>query len=299
LNVDENKVKTYIAMVVFTSDNGERYEFVGDVYSLKFDVGSYSEEVQITLAQTEMTYNGNTQDVKINVNKGSADPNTAFEISYFERGGLSPLDGAPIKVGKYTAKIKIKDGVTGYYLSGDNVEDGVAVIDFEIKQKIINNGGWKNLSNPPSIKVDSKSDLEFIRYEYKDVDGNPLEFGDLKPGNTYYVRAVIKDNEGNVALSDGTRYTEWKEFTVSENETLYDPNDPNNPNNSDLPGGDGDGNDGDGDNDKDGDGGALEEILAKIKELPLWQLIASGISIILILVFTGKGIGYASKRTRR
>ncbi len=296
LNVDENKVKTYIAMVVFTSDNGERYEFVGDVYSLKFDVGSYSEEVQITLAQTEMTYNGNTQDVKINVNKGSADPNTAFEISYFERGGLTPLDGAPIKVGKYTAKIKIKDGVTGYYLSGDNVEDGVAVMDFEIKQKIINNGGWKNLSNPPSIKVDSKSDLEFIRYEYKDVDGNPLEFGDLKPGNTYYVRAVIKDNEGNVALSDGTRYTEWKEFTVSENETLYDPNDPNNPNNSDLPGGDGDGNDGDGDNDKDGDGGALDEILAKIKELPLWQLIASGISIILILVFTGKGIGYASKK---
>ena len=82
-------------MVVFTSDNGERYEFVGDVYSLKFDVGSYSEEVQITLAQTEMTFNGNSQDVKINVNKGSADPNTAFEISYFERGGLSPLDGAP------------------------------------------------------------------------------------------------------------------------------------------------------------------------------------------------------------
>ncbi|MDE5616345.1 MAG: hypothetical protein K2I78_00990, partial [Clostridia bacterium] len=43
-------------------------------------------------------------------------------------------------------------------------------------------------------------------------------------------------------------------------------------------------------------GGALDEILEKIKDLPLWQLIASVISIILILIFASKGIGYASKK---
>ncbi len=39
----------------------------------------------------------------------------------------------------------------------------------------------------------------------------------------------------------------------------------------------------------------FDEILAKLKEIPLWQLIASIVSIILILIFASKGIGYLSK----
>ncbi|MDE6372518.1 MAG: hypothetical protein K2L61_03130, partial [Clostridia bacterium] len=42
-------------------------------------------------------------------------------------------------------------------------------------------------------------------------------------------------------------------------------------------------------------GGALDEIIEKLKEIPLWQLTASIISIILILIFTSKGFGYLSK----
>ncbi|MDE6372401.1 MAG: hypothetical protein K2L61_02545, partial [Clostridia bacterium] len=45
----------------------------------------------------------------------------------------------------------------------------------------------------------------------------------------------------------------------------------------------------------DSSGGTLDEILEKLKEIPLWQIIASIISIILILIFTSKGFGYLSK----
>ena len=44
-----------------------------------------------------------------------------------------------------------------------------------------------------------------------------------------------------------------------------------------------------------GDGGALDELLKKLKEMPLWQMIAGVISILLIIIFMSKGIGYASK----
>ena len=62
-----------------------------------------------------------------------------------------------------------------------------------------------------------------------------------------------------------------------------------------TPSGDGSGNLPNGDN---GGSGTLDEILAKLKELPLWQLIASGISIILIIVFLSKTAGYESKRKK-
>ena len=42
-------------------------------------------------------------------------------------------------------------------------------------------------------------------------------------------------------------------------------------------------------------GGTLDEILEKLKEIPMWQLTASIISIILILIFASKGFGYLSK----
>ncbi|MDE6471477.1 MAG: hypothetical protein K2L52_00420, partial [Clostridia bacterium] len=44
--------------------------------------------------------------------------------------------------------------------------------------------------------------------------------------------------------------------------------------------------------------GSLDELLKKLKEYPIWQLIASVISIILIMIFLSKTAGYNSKRKK-
>ncbi|MDE7336824.1 MAG: hypothetical protein K2N32_01770, partial [Clostridia bacterium] len=74
---------------------------------------------------------------------------------------------------------------------------------------------------------------------------------------------------------------------------MYDPDDPNNPYYPSEGG-----NDPTDDPNKDGNGGALDEILEKIKDLPLWQLIASVISIILIIAFLSKTASNESKRKK-
>ena len=286
LSVEANKVKTYIAMAEFSSDNGERYELVGDAYSLKFEIGSYSEEVQITLEKSELTYNGNAQEVAIKVTKGSASA-SVFDIEYYDRGGVVAMESAPSAVGKYTVRIKIKDGVEGYYLSGENVEDGIAVIDYEIKQVEINGGVWNTQHNPPSLKV-TASEMKGIRHEYADENGNPISFSDLKPGGKYKVRAVITDRNSYI-FADGSTETEWVEFEVGANEQLYDPDDPNNP----FYPSDGDGEPGD----KDDDGNpGFDKAVDMLKQW--WQVIVSAVSIILILVFIGKAISYDAKRRK-
>ncbi|MDE5654503.1 MAG: hypothetical protein K2I46_02725, partial [Clostridia bacterium] len=44
--------------------------------------------------------------------------------------------------------------------------------------------------------------------------------------------------------------------------------------------------------------GSLDELLKKLKEYPIWQLVASVISIILIMIFLSKTAGYNSKRKK-
>ncbi|MDE7192108.1 MAG: hypothetical protein K2O35_06550, partial [Clostridia bacterium] len=55
---------------------------------------------------------------------------------------------------------------------------------------------------------------------------------------------------------------------------------------------------GDPDSGNNGGGGTIDDILDKLKDLPLWQLIASFISIILIIIFLSKTAGYESKRKK-
>ncbi|MDE5990402.1 MAG: hypothetical protein K2H36_02335, partial [Clostridia bacterium] len=92
-----------------------------------------------------------------------------------------------------------------------------------------------------------------------------------------------------------TLVTEYVSFTIREGDTVYDPNDPTNPNypqtDPDDPNSSGEPtNPGD---DKDLDLSKIEEFLQKY-----WQPIVTLICIILILIFTGKGIGYANKRKK-
>ncbi|MDE5616301.1 MAG: hypothetical protein K2I78_00765, partial [Clostridia bacterium] len=125
----------------------------------------------------------------------------------------------------------------------------------------------------------------------------------LERGKKYTVVAKIKaehignyefvDSEGAVLAQpsvSGEYEFEYKDDSQNPNEP-DDPNNPINPEDPTDPENPDDGN-------KDGNGGALDEILEKIKDLPLWQLIASVISIILIIAFLSKTASNESKRKK-
>ncbi|MDE5990171.1 MAG: hypothetical protein K2H36_01135, partial [Clostridia bacterium] len=293
LVVVDKEVKFYKAKPVIQSRWGNNYVLESEDYSQYFSIGESEVAVGVTLENTQLTYNGNAQEVKIKIVSGFT-LTSNLQITYYDKGGIAPLSNAPTNVGKYEAWISFKDGVSGFYLAGDNVEDGVAKIEYEILRKQVDNSEWKTTYNPPSLKLQNKDDLNWIDYEYEDMDGNSLEFSDLQPGNTYRVRAVVKDKYNNI-FSDGTTETEWKEFTIGANEVLYDPTDPNSPDEPNAPIDPDDPTDPTTPEDPE-DNGDFDKVLETLKDW--WQVIVSGVSILFILLFLGKALAYESKRRK-
>ena len=118
-----------------------------------------------------------------------------------------------------------------------------------------------------------------------------------KAGNSYKIRGKIKD-KNNYVFADGTYETEWESFEVRDGDVIYDPNDPSNPNYPQTdPDGDNNNPSGDinnsGNEPGDKDGVNLDAIGKFLKEY--WQAIASGISIVLIIIFLCKGASNLSK----
>ncbi|MDE5616544.1 MAG: hypothetical protein K2I78_02000, partial [Clostridia bacterium] len=306
LIVEENTVKYYIAKAVVKSLWGNGYVLASDEFSDYFTVGENAVAVTIDLENKTLVYNGAAQEVKIKYVFGYTAMSN-FEIEYYVRGGISALTEIPANAGKYTARISLKDGVSGYYLTGAD-EYGNVQIDYEIMQREVDNSEWRTTYNPPSLKLQSKDDLNWIEYEYADAEGNALTFADLHPGNTYKVRAVIKNADGNVKFADGSTATEWMEFTVGANDVLYDPtnpdspnypsdseeptdpDDPNTPIDPENPDDNGDDNNGSGSNVD------FDKVVDVLKEW--WQVIVSGVSIIFILLFLAKTFGYENKRRK-
>ncbi len=303
LVVEDNTVKYYKAKAIVKSIWGNGYVLSGEEYSDYFTVGENAVAVTIDLENKTMVYNGEGQEVKIKLVSGYTSLSN-FEIEYYTRGGISALAEVPASVGKYTAKISLKDGVSGYYLTGTD-EDGSVRIDYEITQRQVDNSEWRTTYNPPSLKLESKEDINWIEYEYKDVEGNVITFDALEPGNTYEVRAVIKNADGNVTFADGSVATEWKEFTIGANDVLYDPTDPDSPNyptdtddpntpvNPDDPNNPDNPDDGNKDDDTNVDFDKFVDTLEQ-----WWQVIVSGVSILLILLFMSKTFVYESRRKK-
>ncbi|MDE6757902.1 MAG: hypothetical protein K2J89_01325, partial [Clostridia bacterium] len=134
-----------------------------------------------------------------------------------------------------------------------------------------------------------------VEYEIVDSEDNVVDYKDLKAGNTYRIRAKIKESEKNhFIFEDGSTETGWQEFSVSANDKLTDPNDPTNPYypqvDPELPTDSNDPtNDPNGETKND-----FDKVIEVLKEW--WQVIASAVSIVLIIIFVSKGIGYANKR---
>ena len=298
IEVEENISKYYVTKAVIKSIYQSDVEFnSNNVYSQPFTVGENATGVQVTLVSDSLTYNGNPQSVILRISGALSESD--FEIVYYDKDGTEALKGAPKNAGQYRVEISLKSNVTGFYMDGDNVNDGVAIIEYEIKQMSIDgsDGNWTEVRKPPSLQI-NKKELAGIEYEYSDMDGKLLTFADLKAGNSYKIRAVIKDKT-NYAFADGSYETEWKEFSVNANEVLSDPSDPSvypeDPDDNPPSG-----NDPSGNNPSSGNsvGGTLDEILEKLKDMPLWQLISGVISIILTIIFLSKTASYDSKRRK-
>ena len=289
IEIVENESKYYVTRAIIKEIYSDDVEFdKSDEYILSppFVVGETATAVNVDLASKELTYNGSEQQVKLSIDAALSEND--FEITYFDKNGTTPLSSAPTNVGDYRVEIKLKDSVSGFYLAGDNASsDGVVVIEYTIKKMQVHNDEWNTLHNPPSLKVTAK-EMKGIKHEYADMNGNMLQFSDLKAGNTYKVRAVIAD-KNNYVFADDTTETEWQEFTVSANEQLYDPDDPNNP----FYPGEGNENPNPPTDNEDGNFN-FDKVTEAIKQW--WQVIASAISIILIVAFTAKGLDYASKK---
>ncbi|MDE6474188.1 MAG: hypothetical protein K2L70_03740, partial [Clostridia bacterium] len=137
-------------------------------------------------------------------------------------------------------------------------------------------------------------DVHYPTYVVKDRNGDEVTDNDIlsqlkftegyktkTEKGTYKIKVTVSDTE-NYFIRSGAVCT-FKIVDENGNAPDYDPTDPNQRPSGNDPGS---GNNG---------GGTLDEILAKLKEIPLWQIIASIISIILILIFASKGAGYLSK----
>ncbi|MDE7349293.1 MAG: hypothetical protein K2N53_06485, partial [Clostridia bacterium] len=100
---------------------------------------------------------------------------------------------------------------------------------------------------------------------------------------TYTVKVTLSDTD-NYFIRSGAVCV-FKIVDENGNAPDYDPSDPNQ-----RPSGN--------DPDSNGGSGTLDEILAKLKEIPLWQIIAGVISIILTIIFLSKTASYDSKRRK-
>ncbi|MDE5548833.1 MAG: hypothetical protein K2J13_01125, partial [Clostridia bacterium] len=135
---------------------------------------------------------------------------------------------------------------------------------------------WDTDGEIPTLKGLSEEDLEKIEYVYTDEEGATYKQSELQAGKSYKVKAIIKDDyEDNYVFVD-KKGVELETQTTTDEQTFT----MNGETTSDSP--------------KPGTSFDFGKIGEYVKEY--WQLIASVISIILMLIFISKTVGYENKR---
>ncbi len=289
--VPESGTEYYICELTLSSSDG--YKLVGTT-KREFAVTNQGSAVKFTPNKLTFAYTG--KEVMLRFTNNGNLKSSQYKVEYYDSKG-NVLSSAPMAVGKYNVKIKLNDDLKGYFIGGDDEWE------IEIVARVIAES-WNTTSKPPRLNI-NKTELDMVEYKFEDENGNAVTFEDLKnKAGLYRVKAVISDKyKGNCSFANGENETEWIDFELTEDDlaNMQDPNDPTlypddpdmqEPEEPDDNNPSGDINSG---NEPGGDGGALDELLKKLKEMPLWQLIASFVSIILIIIFMSKGIGYASK----
>ncbi len=268
------------------------------LYSPFFSVGGGASSVTVSLASNKIEYNGKPRNVKLNISSGATLKD--LTLTYYS-GDIADeahkLEGAPTERGNYL--VVITSNKTSVVLSG-TTQYTFEIIAATIKKE------WNKDAKPYVLNL-KYGQIDGIEYEIADAQGNPVDYSQLSAGNKYQIKAVIKeDMRNNYSFTDGTYETAWEEFELRAEDipNLQDPNDPNNtyypkddeenPSNPDdnTPSGN------DPSSGNNGGGGSVD--FGKVGEIlkQWWQVIASVISIVLIIIFMSKGIGYANKRKK-
>ena len=114
IEIVENEVHYYVTKAQIKGSYEHDAEFdKTDVFSPPFAVGENSTAVNVDLANKELTYNGQAQQVKLKLDVALSDSD--FEFVYYDKDSTTPLSGAPTNVGDYRVEIKLKSSVSGYH----------------------------------------------------------------------------------------------------------------------------------------------------------------------------------------
>ncbi|MDE6276144.1 MAG: hypothetical protein K2M75_06375, partial [Clostridia bacterium] len=247
-------------------------------------MGSDYEMITVELESDTFTYDGNAHGGELKVTSGAIDI-TKIDKKYYKNSVSEEnlLDSLPTDAGEYVIVLSLseEDEEEGYALSK-------SVISYTIEKAKIK-AEWNTSGQIPVIaNLDDKL-KEIVGYIYYDEAGNELEDGaTLEVGKSYKVKAILKGeygenyefvaDDGETVLDDPTM-SDTKDFTVEDKKN----------NGQGGNAGIGSGN---------GIGGSLSFDNASKLLKEWWQVIASIISIILIIIFTSKGADYANKRKK-
>ncbi len=298
IKVSATERKYYVAYPKIKPAYAQNYKFPSGVadpkgyYSPHFTVGGGSTAVQVGIDKSEYEYN-NGKEVKVKLVITGMARESDFVMTYYSGDIVDEskkLDGVPKECGEYIVEISVK--------SGSNILiTGKTQYEFKVVPSKIGKD-WNTNAKPYVLNL-KYGQINGVEYELQDMEGNVItDVSQLKAGNSYKIRGKIKD-KNNYVFVDGTYETEWESFEVREGDVIYDPNDPSNPNYPQTDP-DGDNNNPSGDvsgdvstNPEDKGGVDFDKISKILKEW--WQVIASGISIVLIIIFTCKGASNLSK----
>ncbi len=292
--VPESGTEYYICELTLSSNDG--YKLVGTT-TREFAVSNQGSAVKFTPNKLTFAYTG--EEIKLWFSNDGNLKSSQYKVTYYSAGGASPLTSAPMSVGKYRVEITLNDELNGKYFIGGDSE-----WEFEIVARIINES-WNTTSKPPRLNI-NKTELGMIDYEFMNEEGNVVSYEQMKSkAGVYSVRAKIKGTYiGNCSFASGNNETEWIDFELTEDDlaNMQDPNDPTlYPDDPDMQEPDNNNPSGDvsGDvstNPEDKGGVDFDKISKILKEW--WQVIASGISIVLIIIFMAKTAGYESRRKK-
>ncbi|MDE5756953.1 MAG: hypothetical protein K2I23_07680 [Clostridia bacterium] len=280
----------------FLSDNANaNYEISEDSKITSFVVGGNFERVKVELEESTFTYDGKPHGGTLKVISGTLDISKINKTYY--KGSVHQdnlITGEPIDAGDYIIVLSLskEDEDKGYLLN--KVQLSYTIEKAKIKAE------WDTSGQIPVIAGLDGTLKDIIGYIYYDEAGNELPSGaTLELGKSYKVKAILKDSYGDnyvFVAEDGVTILENPTMTDMEDFTIDDKI--NNGQGGNV--GIGSGNNGeDGSGNQDGLAiGSWDDFIAKLKEIPLWQLIASVISIILTIIFLSKTASYDSKRKK-
>ncbi len=251
-------------------------------------VGSNKNEIMIEMPIKEYTYDGNAHGLDGELSVTSGTMNVVNVIKTYYKDSVSEdnkLIGAPTEAGEYILVMTLSESdAQTKYLGADQ-------ISFKIN-KVKITAVWNTSGQIPVISNLDDNLKEIVGYIYYDADGNQLEDGaQLEVGKTYSVKAILKGDYGKnyeFVAQDGETVLEDPTSTDKEGFTVKDSNN-----------GDGNGIGGVGSGENNGSpGNGLDDLLEKLKDLPLWQIIVSVVSIILMIAFLAKIGSCESKRKK-